>query len=82
MARLVFKQGKQVTACPHCGSDIYQVAVIFSGRGGYHRNLADGSAADNSGLHDGCNYKELKAAFCADCQEPIGMVRDVPDQAD
>lgn len=78
MQVLVFNGDKQVKECPHCGGGVFYVAIFFSGKSVYHRNIVDGTEACNSELHDGCVYKEQKTAYCSDCYERIGMVRDVP----
>ena len=78
MTLLVFKNGVQVTCCPKCKSDEYYVEVIVSGRTSWRRNLATGKESDNTGFWDHVDTKELKTAFCGQCFEKLGIVKDGP----
>lgn len=79
MKLLVFKGGSQVTCCPKCGSDDYYVEVIVSGRSGWHRSLVSGESSDNIGFWDHVDQKVLKTAFCTDCFEKLGTVRNATE---
>lgn len=73
---LVFKNGAQITCCPKCNSDEYYVEVIVSGRSAWRRNLTTGATADNTGFWDHVDTKELKTAFCGECHEKLGFVKE------
>ena len=79
MTLLVFKGKKKVSVCPECGGEEFGVIVYFSGQSEYNRLLENGCAGENSQLHDGVNYRELKSAFCSDCETPLGRVQEIDD---
>ena len=71
MKTIVIKNGKQVAECPYCGNDGFYVHVRVTGRSCTFLKF-DGSADDNSGMHDGLSYKPLKTAYCSCCHKKIG----------
>lgn len=75
--RQVFQGKTRITSCPNCGGTEFGVIVRFSGQGESNYRLEDGEGGDNTGLHDGVNYREQKEAFCSDCKTPLGIVKEV-----
>jgi len=70
------KLKKPIDECPHCGEDAgYYLRVIYSGQGTAWYEY-DGSPGNNTHMHDGVSYRELKTAFCAQCHEKVGMVKN------
>lgn len=78
MKLLVFKNGVQVTCCPKCESGSYYVETIVSGRSAWHRQLATGENNDNTEFWQHVDTKELKTAFCSNCFEKLGAVKEAP----
>lgn len=65
------KTNKEITECPHCGSDygIYRTGTIS---GKYQSNYNfDGSIGENSELHSGVRYNEHKKCYCIECNKEI-----------
>jgi hypothetical protein len=73
----VFQGKTRITACSNCGGEEFGVVVRFSGQSEYNYRLKDGEVGDNTGLHDGVNYREQKKAFCSDCKTPLGVVKEI-----
>jgi hypothetical protein len=73
---LVFKSGVQITCCPKCESDVFYVEVVVSGRSSWRRSLVTGENDDNTEFWQHFDTKELKTAFCGNCSEKLGSVKD------
>lgn len=60
-----------IQACPKCGGDSgYYKKVVFSGKGVYRYNF-DGSAGENGDYIDQIDQKELKTAYCINCDHRL-----------
>lgn len=70
---MILKNGKSISSCPWCGCDVFYVHISMSGRGEFNYRF-DGTAADNTQLHDSLKYKEGKTIFCRSCDSKIGML--------
>lgn len=68
------KHVSELKECPFCGHDeniIKQRATAIVEYG----TRFDGEEADNTGLHDGMEYKDIsKFAFCRNCYKKIAKL--------
>lgn len=60
--------------CPNCGSeDGYYKIVKIHGTGIYYYTADRKDDEENGQLHDDLNYKEMKTAYCRQCNGKIDL---------
>ena len=64
------KNNKEIKCCPYCEHDEFYRVTIVSGRTESHYRF-DGADAENSHLHESIHYRDLKAAYCCQCQKKL-----------
>lgn len=68
---------RKIDSCPHCGGDSYYVVLVVSGRIREHHRF-DHRRADNVGMWDSAQTRQLATIHCSDCERPIARASDVP----
>jgi hypothetical protein len=73
--KVIDKSGKPVSVCPYCQYTEFEVSVRISGNGGYCMTF-NGKSGDNTNLHECCQYKLGKRAYCANCRKYLGAYKE------
>lgn len=64
--------------CKYCGSQYFYKEQIITGRGALVFK-SDGSLGDNSDMHQGRMYKQLKRYYCYYCHKYLFSEKDIKE---
>jgi RNase P subunit RPR2 len=63
--------------CPYCGHNEYYKYSRVSGLAVTSYKFDGTMAYDNSQMHDGITYKELKTVYCGQCHKKLNLNKRV-----
>ena len=67
-----------VSECKYCGGSLFYREQLIKERG-ILVFKSDGSFGDNSQLHEGLFYKDLKRYYCVDCHHYLFSEKDIKE---